>query len=155
MISKTKILILIALCINIYIFMLFNRHGEKTISCKADVSYHWNNDRLDLLITQHLQDGKGILSMSGILYKKDKNKAYLSKTVSFSYKKNMNFYYLSSELIIDSPQMTMQFSDQKRWLPDFFIYTSNPLLLEIKSYGNDAWLFYSENTPLFVCERSH
>lgn len=155
MMSKTKILLLIALCLNIYIFMPFNKNEGNIISCKADVSYHWNDERLDLLITQHLQDGKGVISMSGVLYNKDKTKTYLGKTVSFSYKKNRNFYYLSSELIMDSPQMTMKFSDQKRWLPEFFIYTNNPLLLKIQSYGNNAWLFFSENTPLFVCEKSH
>lgn len=153
--SKIKIILLIALCLNIYIFMPFNKHGGNMISCKADVSYHWNDERLDLLITQHLQDGKGIISMSGVLYKKDKTKAYLGKTVSFSYKKNRSFYYLRSELIMDSPQMTMKFSEQKRWLPDFFIYINNPLLLKIQPYGNDAWLFFPENTPIFVCERSH
>ncbi|MGC0871205.1 hypothetical protein [Pantoea agglomerans] len=154
MMSKSKTLLLITLCVVIYLLNPLHKNGKDTISCKSDVSYHWRKNQLDLLITQHLQDGKGILSISGILYDNDKAKAYLSKTVSFSYQQNGNFYYFRSELIMDSPQMTMSLSDQKRWLPDFFIDTNKPLLLKAMLYGNGAWIFYSENTPLFVCERS-
>lgn len=150
-----KFILLIILCIIIFLFTPFSRSGENTISCKADVSYQWKQDRLDLLITQNLHDGKGVLSMSGILYENDKTKAYLSKTVSFSYIQNRFIYYFRSELIMNSPQMTMSLSDQKKWLPDFFTENNKPLVLKIRNYGKDAWIFYSENTPLFICERSY
>lgn len=153
--SKNRALLLIVFTIVMCIFSPIYRCGEATISCRADVSYHWEKNRLDLLITQYFQDGKGILSMSGVLYGNDVAKGYLSKTVSFSYQQKSIYYYLRSELIIDSPQMTMKYSDQKKWLPDFFIDVNKPLLLKIRPYGNNAWLFYSGNTPLFVCERSH
>ncbi|CCG85774.1 hypothetical protein [Erwinia piriflorinigrans] len=150
-----KITLLIIFCIAIYLFTPFIRNGGDTISCKSDVAYHWKQDRLDLLTTQTLHGGKGVLSMSGILYEKDKTKAYLSKTVSFSYLQNSFFYYFRSELVIDSPQMTMSLSDQKKWLPEFFTENNMPLVLKIRPYGKDAWVFYSENTPLFICERSN
>lgn len=110
---------------------------------------------MDLLITQTLRDGKGVLSMSGILYDKNETKSYLSKTISFSYLQNQFFYYFRSELIMNSPQMTMSLSDQKKWLPDFFTDNNMPLVLKIRPYGKDAWIFYGENTPLFICERSN
>lgn len=150
-----KVILLIILCIVIYSFTPFSRNGEKTISCTADVSYQWKQDRLDLLITQTLRDGKGVLSMSGILYDKNKTKSYLSKTISFSYLQNHFFYYFRSELIMNSPQMTMSFFDQKKWLPDFFTDNNMPLVLKIRPYGKDAWIFYAESTPLFICERSN
>jgi hypothetical protein len=141
--------------VHYYLFTSLNRNGEKTISCTADVTYQWKMGRLVLLISQNLHDGKGVLSMSGVLYEKDKGKSYLSKTLSFSYIQNGFFYYLRSELIINSPQMTMSLYDQKEWLPDFFIENNKSLVLKIRPYGKDAWIFYSENTPLFICERSH
>lgn len=150
-----KIILLIIFCIVIYLFTPFIRNAENTISCKADVSYLWKQDRLDLLITQNLHDGKGVLSMSGILYENDKVKSYLSKTVSFSYVQNRFFYYFRSELIMNSPQMTMSLTDQNTWLPDFFTENNKPLVLKIRPYGKNAWVFYPENTPLFICERSH
>lgn len=118
-----KVILLIILCIVIYSFAPFSRNGENTISCTADVSYQWKQDRMDLLITQTLLDGKGVLSMSGILYDKNETKSYLSKTISFSYLQNQFFYYFRSELIMNSPQMTMSLSDQKKWLPDFLQIT--------------------------------
>lgn len=150
-----KITLLIIFCIVIYLFTPFIRNGENTISCNADVSYLWKQDRLDLLITQNLHDGKGVLSMSGILYENDKVKSYLSKTVSFSYVQNRFFYYFRSELIMNSPQMTMSLTDQKTWLPDFFTENNKSLVLKIRPYGKNAWVFYPENTPLFICEISH
>ncbi|QAB32599.1 hypothetical protein [Pantoea ananatis] len=150
-----KIPLLIIFFIAIYIFIPFGRPGGNTISCKADVSYHWKQNRLDLLITQNLHDGKGVLSVSGISYENNKVSAYLAKTVSFSYLQNSDYYNFRSELIINSPQMTMSVSDQKRWLPDFFTEPDKPLLLKSRRYGKDAWIFYSENTPLLVCVRSH
>lgn len=93
--------------------------------------------------------------MSGISYENNKVSAYLAKTVSFSYLQNSDYYNFRSELIINSPQMTMSVSDQKRWLPDFFTEPDKPLLLKSRRYGKDAWIFYSENTPLLVCVRSH
>lgn len=150
-----KITLLIIFCFVIYLFTPFIRDGGDTISCKADVAYQWKQDRLDLLITQTLHGGKGFLSMSGILYEKDKKKSYLSKTVSFSYLQNRFFYYFRSELIINSPQMTTSLSDQKKWLPEFFTENNMPLVVKIRPYGKDAWIFYSENTPLFICERSN
>lgn len=153
--SKSRILILIAFCIAIYLFHPLNRKERDFISCKADISYQWNRNRLDLLITQYIQDGKGIISMSGILYEDDKTKSYLNKTVSFSYHQNNNFYYFRSELIMDSPQTTMNSSDQQKWLPDFFIDINKPLLQEVRPYGKNAWIFYSGSTPLFVCEKIH
>lgn len=150
-----KVILLSIFCTVIYLFTPFSRNGENTISCKADVSYLWKQDRLDLLITQNLHDGKGVLSMSGILYENEKVKSYLSKTVSFSYVQNRFFYYFRSELIMNSPQMTMSLTDQKTWLPDFFTENNKPLVLKIRPYGKNAWIFYPENTPLFICERSH
>lgn len=150
-----KVILLIILCIVIYSFAPFSRNGENTISCTADVSYQWKQDRMDLLITQTLLDGKGVLSMSGILYDKNETKSYLSKTISFSYLQNQFFYYFRSELIMNSPQMTMSLSDQKKWLPDFFTDNNMPLVLKIRPYGKDAWILYAENTPLFICERSN
>jgi len=150
-----KVILLIILCIVIYSFAPFSRNGENIISCTADVSYQWKQDRMDLLITQTLLDGKGVLSMSGILYDKNETKSYLSKTISFSYLQNQFFYYFRSELIMNSPQMTMSLSDQKKWLPDFFTDNNMPLVLKIRPYGKDAWIFYAENTPLFICERSN
>ncbi|MFL1819132.1 hypothetical protein ACHY48_20115, partial [Pantoea agglomerans] len=57
-----------------------------------------------------------------------------------------------SEMIMNSPQMTMSVSEQKKWLPEFFINRDAVMLLKIKPYGKNAWLFYSATSPLFVCE---
>ncbi|NRH23225.1 hypothetical protein A8L51_21050 [Pantoea stewartii] len=146
-----KIIALIALCFFVYL----SRHEGKAISCRADVSYYWQKSRLDLLITQNLDDGKGFLSISGIGYNEDASKTYLNKTISFSYRQNKEFYYLKSEMIINSPQMTMSLSEQKKWLPDFFTNTDANLLLKIKPYGDNAWLFFTGNNPAFVCEKIH
>jgi len=146
-----KIIALVALCFFVYL----SRHEGKAISCRADVSYYWQKSRLDLLITQNFDDGKGFLSISGIGYNEDASKTYLNKTISFSYRQNKEFYYLKSEMIINSPQMTMSLGDQKKWLPDFFTNTDATLLLKIKPYGENAWLFFAGNNPTFVCEKIH
>lgn len=148
-----KSTLLIIVFVAIYMLSPFVRDEKKAITCKADVSYHSQQDKLDMLITQNLHDGKGVLSLSGIYYENDKKKSYLSKTVSFSYVQANTYYKYWSDLIMDSPQMTMSLSDQKKWLPDFFTEIDKPLLQKIRPYGKNAWVVYSENTPLFVCEK--
>lgn len=147
-----KIIYPVSLFFLFYLFCPVKRQGGHVITCKASVSYFWNGERLDLRISQDLDGGKGFLSVSGIVYNSDKTKSYLDKTISFSYRQNKEFYYFRSEMIMNSPQMTMSVSEQKKWLPEFFINRDAAMLLKIKPYGKNAWLFYSSTSPLFVCE---
>ncbi|MGP2504464.1 hypothetical protein ACTUSN_24290 [Pantoea ananatis] len=149
----SKIIHPVSLCFLFYLFFPVKRQADDVINCKASVSYFWNDYRLDLFISQDLDDGKGFLSMSGIVRNGDKPEAYLNKTISFSYRRNKEYYHLRSEVIMDSPQMTMSVSEQEKWLPEFFISSDRTMLLKIKPYGKNAWLFYSANSPLFVCEK--
>lgn len=148
-----KVIYPVSLCFLFYLFFPVKRQGDHVLSCKASVSYFWNEDRLDLLISQQLEGGKGFLSVSGIVYNSDKTRTYLNRTISFSYRQHKEFYNMKSEMIMDSPQMTMSASEQRKWLPEFFIDSDRTMLLKIKPYGKNAWLFYSATTPLFVCER--
>jgi hypothetical protein len=148
-----KIIYPVSLCFLFYLFFLVKPQGDHAISCKASISYFWNEDRLDLLISQQLDGGKGFLSVSGIAYNSDKTRTYLNRTISFSYRQHKEFYNIKSEMIMDSPQMTMSVSEQRKWLPEFFIDSDRTMLLKIKPYGKNAWLFYAATTPLFVCER--
>lgn len=152
--TMNKILVLTGLCFIALLLYPFSGNREHRISCKADISYQWQDSTLNLFISQNIQNGKGILALSGTLHEKNKGDGYLSKTISFSYREQGYYYHLNSDLVINSPQMTMSVQDQRKWLPDFFIEKGKPLLLKIRPYGDKAWLFYSETTPLFVCERS-
>lgn len=129
-----------------------SKNEEKGISCRSEISLHWQNSRLDILVTQSFDNGEGFVAVSGIGYNEDNSKAYLNKAISFSYRQKKEFYYLKSDIIVNSPQMTMSLSDQKKWLPDFFITPGSIFLLKINPYGRNAWLFYTENSPAFVCE---
>lgn len=148
-----KIIYPVSLCFLFYLFFPVKRQGDHAISCKASISYFWNEDRLDLLISQQLDSGKGFLSVSGIVYNSDKTKTYLNRTISFSYRQYNEFYNMRSEISVDSPQMTMSVSEQRKWLPEFFIDSDKTMLLKIKPYGENTWLFYSATTPLFICEK--
>lgn len=144
----------IAICCLLYLFYPANREEGGAISCKASVSYFWDKERLDLLISQNMHNGKGFLSVSGISYHRDNTKSYLDKSVSFSYRQNGDIYNFKSEMIMDSPQMTMSLSEEKGWFPEFFTNKGETLLLKIRPYGKRAWLFYAGNSPLFVCEKN-
>lgn len=145
-----------AVCVLSVSFCFFSTtlEGNKVISCKASASFFWNKERLDLLVTQDVHDGKGFLSLSGISYNGNDTESYLNKSISFSYRQNGENYYFKSEMIMNSPQMTMSLDEEKRWLPAFFFNTDSPLLLKIRPYGKNAWVFYSGIIPLFVCERN-
>ncbi|MCK0553540.1 hypothetical protein KFO32_10805 [Pantoea ananatis] len=86
-----KILFLTGLCLIALLFYPFSGNREHRISCKADVSYQWQDSTLNLFISQNIQDGKGILALSGTLHEKNKEDGYLSKTISFSYREQGYF----------------------------------------------------------------
>lgn len=159
MIRKIIALVIISLSTLALLFYPLVKDKENSISCNADVSYLWHAKRLNLLISQNMNKDKGIISISGISYENEKVQAYVNKIISFSYKQNKDSYYFRSEIIIDSPQMSMpmgmSIDDQKKWLPEFFINSEKTLLVTIKPYGINSWLFYSGAVPLFVCERNH
>lgn len=81
-----------SLCCLYFLFFPVSRKESFAISCKADVSYFWNQERLDLLISQDLDHGKGVLSFSGISYISGKPESYLNKTISFLYLQHKEFY---------------------------------------------------------------
>ncbi|WP_152998386.1 hypothetical protein [Pantoea stewartii] len=145
---------LIAMCFLLSLFFPSGREESTAVACKAHVSYLWGKERLDLLISQSLHNGKGFLSVSGISYHSDNTKSYLDKSLSFSYHRNKDVYNFKSQMIMDSPQMTMSPSEEKRWFPEFFTNKGETLILKIRPYGKNAWLFYAGTTPLFVCERN-
>ncbi|PKC45543.1 hypothetical protein V461_05950 [Pantoea ananatis BRT98] len=149
-----KLIYPVTVCCLCFLIFPVSRKGSADISCKADVSYLWNEERLDLLISQDLDHGKGVISVSGISYISGKPESYLNKSISFSYLQHNDFYTFRSEMIMDSPQMTMSVSEQRKWLPAFFIKTDEKMLLKIRPYGKNAWLFYSANNPLLVCEKN-
>ncbi|MEW5289861.1 hypothetical protein ABW286_11810 [Erwinia papayae] len=109
---------------------------------------------MNIVSFQNLDSGQGTISISGVLYNGKKISGYLSKTVNFTYKKNGENYLVKSDLILNSPQMTLTPDVEKRWLPDFFITKGQSLLWKIKHLNNRSWLIYSETVPLYLCEKN-
>ncbi|CCG88974.1 hypothetical protein [Erwinia piriflorinigrans] len=146
--------LLIVVIIATAVIVTHQQSSEQKINCRGEVSIKRNADRLNLVAAQQLNGGDGTLSLSGVLYEGHDIAGYLSKTVSFTYDRDEDFYRLKSGHIINSPQMTLPADKERAWLPTFFIDEGTPHTLEIKPYGNHSWLIYSHTVPLFICEKN-
>lgn len=124
------------------------------MSCRGVVKFHKEGQVLSFSVKQEFHKGKGIVILSGVLYRGNAVQGYISKTVSFHYVKNGGFYSLTSDGIIDSPQITMSLQEQKRWLPLFFSQTGKTLNLEIDHQGLSGWVVSADSVPLYLCEKS-
>ncbi|WP_345830790.1 hypothetical protein AAGR22_05435 [Erwinia sp. HDF1-3R] len=152
---KKKLLMLSSLIAFTMIFIfIFKNHKEKGISCKAEITFLKGNDRVDVVSFHTLINGKGTISMSGVVHHGEKKAGYISKSIRFSYKKSKNIYLLRSDLISNSPYMTLSPEVENQWFPLFFSTKGEHLLWKIKPVGDKAWLFYSKTAPLFICEEA-
>ncbi|MGE9552848.1 hypothetical protein ACQPT2_16890 [Erwinia amylovora] len=122
--------------------------------CKAEVSFVRGDDRLNMITFKSLFSGVGTVSISGVLYNRDKTAGYISETIRFSYEMKGDTYFVTSELISKSPQMTLSQSQEEKWLPSFFYEKGKSLVWNIRPVGNNASLIFSETVPLFLCEKT-
>lgn len=123
-------------------------------TCKAEVSFVRGNERLNMVAFQSLFYGGGTLSISGVLYDRNKAAGYISKTIKFSYEKKGYSYFVTSEIISRSPQMTLSKKQENKWLPAFFYEPGKSLVWKIRPVTDNASLIFSETVPLFLCEKT-
>lgn len=149
-----KIIIFLVFSLVTYFCFFIKNQSRPEGECKAEISFIKGNERMNIVSFQNLDSGQGTISISGVLYNGKKISGYLSKTVNFTYKKNGDNYLVRSDLILNSPQMTLTPDVEKRWLPDFFITKGQSLLWKIKHLNNRSWLVYSETVPLYLREKN-
>lgn len=132
-------------------------YGDKNVThetCKAEVSFVKNKEMLNMVVYQNLFSGTGTLSISGVLYERDKVAGYISKTIMFTYEKKGYTYVVISQAILRSPQMTLSKDKEHKWLPAFFYESGKSLVWTIRPVSKNASLISSGIVPLFLCEKS-
>lgn len=134
--------------------LIYSYHKRKEISCKTEATFIKGKDRIDVVSIHTLIDGKGTISMSGVVYDGKIKAGYFSKIIGFSYKKNSDIYLFTSNIISTSPYTTLSPEFESKWFPLFFTTQGESLFWKITPAGEKAWLFYSKSVPVFICEKT-
>lgn len=124
------------------------------MDCRGVVKFHKDGQVLSFSLKQKINLGRGVVTLSGVLYSGEEPQEYISKTVSFHYVKNGDIYSLTSDNISDSPQITLTVQQQRQWLPLFFSQPGEVLNLEMDRQGLSDWVVSSDAVPLYLCEKS-
>ncbi|WP_082804182.1 MULTISPECIES: hypothetical protein [unclassified Erwinia] len=148
---KTLTFVIIMIAIGELFFYRFCEDRE--ISCVGNINYFKGDDKLSLIIGQKMNDGKGLLTLSGALYEGKESRINVSKVIQFDYHEENNILIAQSTLIQNSPMNEIKGEEEKKWFPEFFVKKGGKLPLTIKRTGIDTWIFYSNPVPLFICEK--
>ncbi|MGF6193336.1 hypothetical protein [Serratia sp. 2723] len=143
------IFIMVILTPSVYLFYL--NYKETHFSCWAKShatrggQYHFSEFQLIF------NSGQGELN-SIVKYSDPNNKErIINANLKFTYKKDSDRIILvSSDSINDRSLITLLGSI----VPDFFLQKDRGLSMRIFRQGNDAYIFTSEDIPLFICNKN-
>ncbi|MBH2655766.1 MULTISPECIES: hypothetical protein [Serratia] len=133
-------------------FLYFHKK-EKTLTCKAEFSVIKNTERLDIVSLFSLKSGKGVFTLSGVLYDDNQIAGHISRNIGFTYKKRGGDYALRSSVVVNSPLMELSPHDEDKWLPAFFSRENKTILFKIRPLSENQWLIYSGVVPQYLCEK--
>jgi len=123
------------------------------LSCKSELTVIKKNTRLDMITMLSLSSGKGVMTISGVLYDGKDTSAHISKNIRFTYEKNGEIYILKSDIIVNSPLMVMSPELEKKWFPGFYSHQGQVMVLKIRPVGEQGWFSYSGVVPQYLCEK--
>lgn len=152
--QMNRLLLLVFSGFSTFLFFSYGNEYFKPERCKAEISFVKDADRLSIATFHSFFSGVGTVSVSGVLYNRNKAVGYISKTIRFSYKKTDNTYIVTSEVISRSPQMTLNQDQEKKWFPSFFYEVGKSLVWTIRPVSKNASLIFSETSPIYVCEKT-
>ncbi|MGX9239203.1 hypothetical protein ACWXV2_18950 [Pantoea ananatis] len=149
-----KLFITALLLVSSSLMFLYFHKKEKFLTCKAEFSVIKNTERLDIVSLLSLNAGKGVLTLSGVLYDDNQITGHISRNIGFTYKKRGRDYELRSSVVINSPLMTLSPDDEDKWLPAFFSRKNQTVFLKIRPLSDNQWLIYSGVVPQYLCEKA-
>ncbi|ELY5855536.1 hypothetical protein SNN70_004129 [Cronobacter malonaticus] len=126
---------------------------SKEISCTGNITFIKGREKLSLIVGNKMDDGKGLITLSGTLDNGNNEPLMLSKKVNFNYSQNKDVITAKSVTIHDSPENEVTAEEITPWLPDFFIKPGTNITWVINRRGLNAWLFFSNPVPLYLCEK--
>lgn len=148
---KLKFLLALVILTAAGVFIFIFR--QDSVHCIANINYIKNGETLSVITSHDINDGQGLIALTGRLTDTDRNVTRLSKIIRFTYQRRGNLYLARSILIESSPDNGMSQDEQKKWLPAFFINVGATFPFVIKKTGIDTWAFYSGAVPLYICEK--
>ncbi|OSN10886.1 hypothetical protein AU512_05695 [Lonsdalea iberica] len=149
-----KLFVSALLLVSTSLMFLYFHKKEKVLTCKAEFSVIKNTERLDIVSVISLSSGKGVLTLSGILYDGKQVAGHISRNIGFTYKKRGEDYALKSSVVVNSPLMALSQHDEEKWLPAFFGAKNQTVFLKIRPLNNNQWLIYSGVVPQYLCEKA-
>lgn len=134
--------------------MLFYFHKkEKSLTCKAELSVIKDTQQLNIVSVLSLKSGKGVLTLSGVLYDGDQVAGNISRNIGFRYIKRGKNYAFRSIVVVNSPLMTLSQHDEEKWFPAFFSQKDQTVFFKIRPLSDNQWLIYSGVVPQYLCEK--
>lgn len=133
-------------------FSLFIFYG-KDISCTGNVTFIKGKEQLSLVVGHKMNDGKGLITLSGTFDHGNNEPLTISKIVHFSYHQFQGVVTAQSTAVQDSPANEVTYEEVRDWLPDFFFRQGGKITWVINKTGVNTWLFFSNPVPLYLCEK--
>lgn len=149
-----KLFITALLLVLASLMFLYFHKKENFLTCKAEFSVIKDTERLDIVSLLSLNAGKGVLTLSGVLYNDNQTAGHISRNIGFTYKKRGDDYALRSSVVVNSPLMELSPHDEEKWLPAFFSRENQTVFLKIRPLSDNQWLIYSGVVPQYLCEKT-
>lgn len=149
--TKLSISILLLASTSLMFFYFYKK--EKALTCKSELSVINNKDRLNVVSILSLKSGKGVLTLSGVLYNGSQVVGHISRNIGFTYIKRGKNYAFKSLVVVNSPQMALSPRDEEKWFPAFFRRENQTAFFKVRPLGDNQWLIYHAVVPQYLCEK--
>ncbi|ENK9830956.1 hypothetical protein AB4F65_004951 [Escherichia coli] len=126
---------------------------SKEINCTGNITFIKGKEKLSLIVSNKMDDGKGFITLSGTLDNGNNESLEISKKVNFNYSQNNDVITAKSVTIHNYPENEVLPEEANAWLPDFFIKPDTNITWVINRIGLNSWLFFSNPVPLYLCEK--
>ncbi len=134
------------------VFFMLSFHS-KEINCTGNITFIKGKEKLSLIVGNKMDDGKGLITLSGTIDNGNNESLEISKKVNFNYSQNNDVITAKSVTIQNSPENEVISEEANVWLPDFFIKPDTNITWVINRIGLNSWLFFSNPVPLYICEK--
>ncbi|WP_075180860.1 hypothetical protein [Pantoea sp. 1.19] len=144
-------LILLLLIAAGYLYSL--SQGEK-FSCTAYYVQHSQDAKMDLFLSYSFGKRRGLLCINGKMHLADGETKNISRRVLFNYKRENQYYMLTSESSIRTSSDTVDNPTIKKNLSDFYVESGKSMFMRIVYQRSGQYFFYNDPVIAYSCKKN-
>lgn len=130
----------------------YNHTQNQPFTCRISTEQQNNSAILKLSILFMFKRNYGIATINGQSSDSEGHNLKIRRDIYFNFKKDGDFYPLTSRKIINFPDDNVSNLWIGKYLPSFYVEKDQDLYFIIDKQKNGNYIFIMNSIPLFICK---